>query len=558
MAIDLPPVLPPVQADQATMQAANRSSAIEGRVGQIDVRVVGNQHLSRDEVSRIIAESEKPSEVVTRLLSAYYTDGHLLMDIKYFRRGNVVTAVVSQKTLSEVRGPQQARQHFSSLEGDSDLTVAEFDRARVMADVQARRAGVNYSISYEEAANNGVVMVLTPKPVENHDATDLILELNNKGSRYLGRYFGSVGAQHDFKTGARLAGSYQTAFADWGESVDGESLDQFAVSFDQPTRFGLYGAELTYMEYERSPNSSRLVSEENCPLLGLPIGCTTTTTVVSSSETLDAEVLRAALTGEQVLYSTPQRRITLNQRLEYVDSILEQSGVSGPLMEEKYGAVDFGVRYTLRSSEKGKSALSARLNLKAGFAGDGTLDSYDEFETAYLAANPGASEAPDVTAAARQSEFLRLRPEAVYQHRLFGKTVATLTAKAQFSDVQLPQQQQFVLGGMNTMSAYLPGVLVGDEGYYFKADVATKWKMLSLDWQPSVFIEHGAASFQDASSALGDEQSVTDAGIRLDLSLGKDLKTEFVAAMPIQDDVIDDDRLESLEADFYWRVRLEL
>ena len=47
-----------------------------------------------------------------------------------------------------------------------------------------------------------------------------------------------------------------------------------------------------------------------------------------------------------------------------------------------------------------------------------------------------------------------------------------------------------------------------------------------------------------------------DAGLRVKFEYGKWLYSEVVAAAPVYDDVADEDFIERLEADFYWRLRM--
>ena len=70
-----------------------------------------------------------------------------------------------------------------------------------------------------------------------------------------------------------------------------------------------------------------------------------------------------------------------------------------------------------------------------------------------------------------------------------------------------------------------------------------------------MFAEYGASWFNNTNSEFGDTQSIADAGVRLRIEFTDYLFTEFVAALPIYDDVANSDELNALEADFFWRVR---
>lgn len=573
MAIDLPPVIPPTQVDQTHAQAvlAGNPAAVYAVAGDSELRVYGNQHLSDSEVAELINAASNPSEAIVQLTRRYYEKGNLLVKVSYYRSLDAVLVFVNQLTVAEVKGDSRAVAHFKHLEGDADLKLAEYDTPRVLADLQAKRGGLDYSVSYEELGDNTIAMVFSSEQNPDNDATDFILEANDQGSRFLGRYFGVAGIKHRTEDGTQLSAAYQTAFADLGESRDGDDLNQLSFGIDHPFSFGLYGLDISKTDYSRSPrvsaaNNGGGLGGALCSLtdaLGLGIlgdtlvGCPSGSN--STAVKLDAEILQLALRGEQVLYSTPWNRILLNQKIQHIDSSIEQKDFGYTLLDEVYQTAEIGAKYiktTYYTEDSSASQLTLGLSLKAGIGDGGTLDDYSAYQQAYFTANPTASSAPEVVPQARSAEFIALLPTANYQLRLGKKSALNVTAKAQFSDEQVPQQQQFVLGGMNSLSAYLPGVLIGDSGYFVSAGLERAYQLGDFKLVPRVFAEYGGAWYENASSPEGDEQSVADAGLGLKVSFHEQLYSEVVVARPLTDDVQNEDFLESLEADFYWRVRL--
>ncbi len=552
MAIDLPPVLPPVLADEASYYELKRGVSntlgIQGNIAGTTIRVYGNQKLDAEAVRAMIAEAAVPSEFIKQLTRAYYDDGNILTRVLYFREGTTVSVFISEYELAGVEGSESITPYFVGLRGDSDLTLGEFYNARELANIRSERSGVNYRTHFEVLDGNQATLVLEPEPVADHDATDIFVELNNRGSRFAGRYYGIAGLQHNFASGTQATLAYQHAFSDLGGSRLGSDLDQLKFSLDHPFTFGLYGIELAHVEYKSTVESVQ-TTQGSCTLLIL--GCTP-----ASSQTTergaDGEVSEMALTGKQYLYSTPLAGISLSQRLEHVDTKVEADGLSDPLLDETYQVAELGVDYVRRPVPvSGDSSLQAGLKVRYGLGGDGgTLDRYDEFR----AQNPSSS-VPDVVPAARSADFLTLHPSVDYHWRYAPQWVASASFKGQFANEQLPQQQQYVLGGMYALSAYLPGALIGDEGYLLRLNVTTRRNWWGFDWRPSVFIEHGAAWFNETASDLGDSQSASDIGIRLATEFGDGLSMDIVAATPLSKDVSDEDRLEDAEADFFWRLR---
>ncbi|WP_022959864.1 ShlB/FhaC/HecB family hemolysin secretion/activation protein [Spongiibacter tropicus] len=551
MAIDLPPVIPPAAASaDAVIEARRNESGVQATIDGVAVKVYGNQYLSDSDLVAVLESAATPAEAVIKLAKRYYEDGHLLVSVNYARLLDSIAIIVHQKSLNQVVGAEELSSYFKGLEGDSDLKMSEFHRAKVLADLRSRRAGYNYEISYTEQGLNAVDMVLTRTAVENHKATEFIVEANNKGSRFLGRYFGLAGVKHKTESGTQISASYQTAFTDLGESRDGEELNQVSVSVDHPFAQGLYGIDLNYVDYLREPTISA-TSPASCPLGGTPLSflsdplfalfgqCTPSTTSLVGVE-LDAEIIQATLRGEQVLYSTPWKQFSLTQRVEFVDSTIERKDTGEMILDENYQVLELGARYSqnrYQSADTNASRFATNLRLRGGLGDDsGTLGR---------------------NGSARTAEFIALLPSASYEQRIADGLTFKANARGQLSDSQLPQQQQFVLGGMDTLSAYLPGVLIGDEGYHLSMALDKAiGELAGIRITPSVFAEMGASRYQDASGELGDMQSLADAGLRVKFEYGKWLYSEVVAAAPVYDDVADEDFIERLEADFYWRLRM--
>ena len=542
MAIDLPPVMPPQLASQIQIQAfaSNKSPVISAVIGGINIRVVGNTQLSTAQIEALLAEAESPSAAITTLTRRYYNAGHLLVSVSYFRVDDTVTVMVNQAAVKGVRGNPQVTAHFASLVGDTDLSLAEFDRARVLADLQAERAGLTYSIAYEQHYDNQVILDFREQVLADHDATDFIVEMNNKGSRFLGRYFGLAGLKHQFSTGTELNIGYRTIFEELGEAGDGEDYQQFDIGLEHPFRFGLYGVEASHIQYQRQPQTS--VSSAGGAVCLPPLIACPAPVNSSASLDLDAKIDSFALSGEQVLSSNPIQRWTVFERIEHIQSEINAAAQSSPLLDERYQTFELGGKYSVRGSlAESPSYFKAQLSLKTGFGDGGSFAS---------------NTSEEVGIGKREAEFVLLQPKLGYKFALAPGYELALNFNGQFADnTQLPQQQQFVLGGMNSMSAYLPGVLIGDDGYFLHLGANGKHQWWGLTWETSLFAEYAATRFNNANGELAAKQSLADAGFRLLLKPGYGLETELLAAAPLMDDVVDSDRLDTLKADFFWRLR---
>ncbi len=568
MAIDLPPAIPPklTNAEQIAVYASS-SQAYAGKVDGYELRVTGDHYLSDAELARIFEAAETPSQAILLINSAAHRKGNLLVVLQYAPVNNVVHVHALQGKVAGVEGASEITPYFDGLVGDFDLKRSEFDRARVMANVRSGRTGVDYDVSYRQVENDpgNITLVFEGAPKEDHDSTDLILQLGNQGSRFVGRYFADAGVTHNFDNGTRLGLGYETAITEWGESREGDDYEQFQLKLDHPFSSGLYGIDASYLEYTQEIRLSDTSDPAaGNPLLGLlcgldPNNAACVGVVTEQLLNLDAEVSRVGVSGEHVLSSDHNRRFSLYERLEYVDSQIEEASTGEAFQDENYTTLEVGAKYH-RASQVGKKTLkwNVAASVKGGVTGDdGTLGTYDQFVAEFDAnkTDPDAK-APTVTPSARTAEFVTFKPRVAAELALDDNDSLNFQFAAQIADEQLPQQQQWVLGGISQISAYLPGVLVGDTGYYSKGSYDHRWEWEGVTLSFSLFAEYGTAQFENASGVEGDTRSIADAGIGLTATFGKTLEVRAVAAESIDEENFDDRFLERTEADFFVTAKL--
>lgn len=543
MAIDLPPVMPPQLATQEQIEEASqyRGSYVARRINGVLLRVQQAPYLTTEQLQQLLAEADSPSAAITALSRHYYNMGQLLVSLRYFRLGDTVTVIVGQSRLKGLRGNPRLTHFFDGLVGDANLQLEEFDRARVPATLYAERAGLEYSISYELHADGEVILDFIERPAADYRATDVELELNNQGSRFLGRYFARLAGSQRFANGAQLRGGYQAAISDWGETGDGDDYQQVELSFDQPLRYGLYGLELSHIRYERSPQLETTASGGGGLCLPPLVNCPVQTEL--STVALDAEIQQLSVRGEQLLYSNPLRRLNVFERLSYVDSRIEPQAGDGALLDERYAALELGLRYTLRETWFERAAF-ARVELAAEV---GLSDDDGSF-----ASDPE----PGVGIGRRSAEFVTLKPKAALNWALNERSELRASLQGQWADdVQLPQQQQWVLGGGGSLSAWLPGTLVGDDGLLANIALQQHYRWRGVSLRPALFVEYGAARFHDSTDELADWQSLADIGLSLSVDSGIGLHMQILAATPLAEDVDDEPRLERQQVDFFWTLR---
>lgn len=547
MAIDLPPAVPPTLVNASYISDyASSASAYTGTVGSFELRVTGDHHLNNEELDKIFEVAKSADQAILLINSATNRKGHLLVNTLYSRQQAVIYVHALQTNLSSVSGAEEITPFFKGLEGDADLKRSEFDRARAMANIKSDRTGVDYSVSYNVAESDPgqVAMVFTAEPVEDADRTDLSLKLSNEGSRFAGRYYADAGIKHSTMGGTDLSLDYQKAIPEWGESREGDEYDQITLGINRPFSFGLYGLRLSQAEYTQDFTSTTTGTASCAPSL-LSFLCLPGSPSATTTSVFDAEIQRIALTGEQVLSSDIYRRFSLYQELELVDSTIEDEA-SNKLQDEVYTTLELGAKYQ-RANKMG-SDRSLNYTLAASVKG-GVDDDGGTFETTPTATG--------VTVGKRVGDFIVVKPRLAVQIGNSEKTTLDFDLAAQLADDQLPQQQQWVLGGVNSISSHLPGVLVGDSGVF--ARLGLNHRLAGTDsftLVGGIFAEYGEANFEDASGADGDTFSISDIGIRLTAKFEDTFEINLVVADSISEKNLSDDFLEQTEADFFASAKL--
>jgi hypothetical protein len=562
MAIDLPPVIPPQasSAERIEQYAAAQSDAIiDLKIGEYDLRISGNRYLSREQIDLIMTVVKTPAQAINALTQAYYQLGHLLVTVYFAHRDNTIFAHVINGHLAEIEAPESISPYFSSLIGDQDLTRSEFETKRVLADLKSERAGLDYGVSYQLSEDlTAFTIVLTESKKEDHDSTDLSLSANNYGNRFLGRYFANATLKHDFKGGIQASVSYDRALIELGEVNGGDYYNGYSFRLNYPSSFGLYGIEARYTEDRRRTNGM-MTSEGPSPIDGflctIPLVCELTggldlsassgTTTEAARRRLVSKVRSVALTGEQVISSNAVHRFTVSQRLENVDSVIDIDGF-GNALDEPQTSLELGLKYNKLIHLFGlDSQLTTQGFIEAGLESDaGTLGT-DTREG-------------EVATGRRTGEFLVFKPRLALKTAVSDWATLKTDVIGQFSnDQQLPLQQQFFLGGAAGLSAYLPGVLVGDSGSYAKLALESNgFPLFGLTFKPALFVEHGQAWYEDASGQAGDTREIADAGFSLKTELGKYFVSEILAATPIYDNNLNEEALSQVEVDFFWRLSI--
>ncbi len=420
---------------------------------------------------------------------------------------------------------------FEKFEGERGLTESDLEPRRVLAELKATRAGYNMTGKYSIDPDNPEAFTWTidGEPIPEHNDFKFGASFGNPGNRFLGRYFSLANASYAAPNGDTFSLGYAHGFTNLGSSRGGENFNRGDFNYATVTRWGLYGINAAYTDY----GISNLVGQQ--PDGGPDL-------IPGDKE--DAEIVEVSLVGNQFLYANDSSRVVLEQQLEYVDSVIEFSDPdvldNMEIQDEQYGAARLGT--TASHSWKlfdHNGNLNGGVGYKRGFGGHVRTD-FDGLGDPLRTKN---------------FDIIDGKFDTAYE--LPWNMLIGLNLKGQLSlDDRVPQQQQWVLGGPDNLSAFLPGILVGDGGN-LRLQLPRGELFNRLRYRFTLFAEAGVSKFEKASGQTRGIRSASDAGVKLEIALYENLQVTVHAARKISDNNIPDEVLEQSESDVFFNMRAQ-
>ncbi|MDN5938291.1 MAG: hypothetical protein L0H83_06470, partial [Salinisphaera sp.] len=564
--------------------AAKRGDVIELKVGKYRILVSGNSYLSEQRIREVTAVAKTPSQAILLLTALYSAEGYLFVNVQYARKDktNVIWVQVNEGYLAEVEAPPAIEPFFDQFETEAGLTKSDLEPMRILAELKSERAGYIMTSRYTVDPNNPqeFTLVVDGRENPNHDPLEFSVAFGNPGNRFLGRYFGLASAKYDTPWGDQIGIGYAHGFTDIGRSNGGEKYNQYQLSYNLISSWGLYALSGSFTEYEISGLF------DQTPATPAP-GTTAQLTIEDDYER--AEILQVNLAGNQFLYADDDTRWVLEEQISYVDSTneLEQgalvltpaagggtAGTGGGLLDVLTDLLGPLLGGLLGGGTSPGTATSVSL------AGQRIQD--EEYYTARLGTTLsdawalfgkrgsisvgggykrglGGDIQNTLTDRERAAEFDLFDAKFKVQYQLPASLVASLDLNGQLSlDDRLPQQQQFVGGGPGNLSAYLPGILVGDTGAYGRFQISLpRWEFLGGPYRFSLFVESGLARFEGNNLPIGreDTQHATDAGIKFEYAPFDWLELTVYAADGLSESGIPDEVVERSDSDAYFNVK---
>lgn len=479
-----PAVLPPPSPPPASVAQTPRTPAAafgESSPQTVDSHgyhyiVVDNRLLTEADVRTALESAGSPRAALGALKQAYESKGFFLVALVGTEKDKNVTIRVIQGRLTHVEGSKHLAAFFVGLEDDDTLRRSDVVRSSILAQAYAATNGKQPQISFHPAPEvGGSTMQVGESDLQGSHRFGANVSFGNFGNRYAGHYIaqGSLSLQGQ---GMTLQVSQAHALPGMATDTHGAFYRNDQAKFSAITPVGILGLDASKTQYH--------LGEAFAPLY--PAG--------------RIEVFGA--TATQLVYADETRRWSFSEGAHRIhDANTVFSGLYS-LYDRRFNLFDLGSDFSWRFGGlfKRPAALNLSVGAKLGSA----------------QADWGFTRAKGAPA----SHFKIYTASAGLTQSLAHGFSMKLDISGQATPYTLPSYEQWVLGGLNNLAAWMPGTIVGDRGYLGRFTVqAPEWRAGPFHITPSVFAEHGAARYSYIAPQAPVWQSLTDAGAGLSLDV---------------------------------------
>jgi hemolysin activation/secretion protein len=499
-----PPPSPPVVI--ARKLQGDAGLAVRASSRGWDYVLTGNTLLPAKRLQAILAQAADPQQAVAEISAAYRDEGYFLVavtaqlpeqsipasDEPTASAARLVRISVIEGRVTQTELPAPVKPYFSGLSGKPDLTVDQVTRRAVMANNYAARNGEKLQTGFSPAEQpGGSVLTVNASPIPDFKRISGTLLLGNYGSRYASSYLAGGNVILHPGGGVELTANYVAGLPNWSRDSRGSQYHANGLGGSIVTPWGTYGLNAQKTHYQLGR-------------ISYPLNTAGDTDNIS-------------LNASQLLYASERSQLSLTQAFTHVDNRSTVFNGAYTLTDQRYDYASLGLSYT-----RGYSLGSLGGALVASY-------SYNR-GTSARSGSFLLSEASTAPTPLFHYSSLNLS----LQQQLPGGYIGQATLNGQWAQDTLPQQQQWVLGGLGNLSAYNSGVLVGDSGYAMRLSLqapAHQWGVFTAT--PNAFIEHGAARYKFVS---GGWQRITDIGVGLNLStrFGTTLSALYAAPVKLE------------------------
>lgn len=510
MAIDLPESLEPTRLE---MRRPEQAATSELHFRGFRLHLYGIQPLPTDDLQALVEPAHDLSAAVRLLADLYVDAGFPAAQLHYLLVDKDLYVLTMRGTVNEIDAPEQLQPYFEPLIGRDPLRDRDLERRRILASLHADRIGQDYAAEFEPTGIETSALRLR-EVNGGPDPTQLSVGVSNTGNRFSGRYLVDVFADHSLASGDRFSAGWQTAPGAFNDEQRAERFDEFIAGWSRVHPLGVFGvqAELTRYAYRLRQ-----------PLLAI--------------NEADARIVQVEASWQYPLAAGFDHRIIANAQVDYTHKRAELDDGTR-LQNEEYPSIELGVEgsWLTPLPKPQQLTLTAGLDLRQGLGSDGEPTAVNERQLRYLIGRP------------------RLTAALVVDDRW----ELLLHGELQITRDTVPEQSQWVLGGVDYLEAWLPGIAVGDSGGLARLQLnyleTGGW--FGIELIPGIFAEYGHARFERPYQDLrpAGTLELADVGAVIEMRHARGLRARASIARGIADNGIDREALDRDEANFYFSV----
>ena len=472
----LPAHSAPTPALAAQAEAAATEAPLVVQSHGLRYTVNGNTLLAPREVQVALQGATTPEQAIAALRRAYTDKGYFLVAVVAGVQGQDVRVSITQGRLAHVQGPHDLAVYFEGLLGRDTVRNAEVVRRGLLAQAYAATNNEQPKISFLPAAESGTsTLQIAAVPLQHSHTASGSLTVGNLGNRYAGRDLVQLQGQLQHR-GYTLQASHSRALTGLDEDSRGAYFAATGATLSKITPAGWFQLDGNATRYRLGVAFAPLDPGGMVKVFGVA--------------------------ATQLLFADDARRWTLGEGLHRVHDRETVFDGAYALRDQRYDVLDLTTQASWRVP--GLAGRPASLSAGGGFKLGG------------LGGAEGFSQGPGMP----KEHFRVYTARAGIDQPLAAGYSAQLDLTAQTTPDTLPSYEQWILGGSNALSAWLPGTLVGDRGYLGRFTLqAPAWPLGALKLHAGVFAEHGAARYHYVPAGGPAWQRLADAGVSLNLDL---------------------------------------
>lgn len=495
----MPLALPPPAPQQAEVETLRTSAGtLQIAWQQYQLYVNAPPGMDEDRLRGAVASADNLSNAVRAIAALAQAAGYPAARVLYALSGNDLYITVSTGRLSGSEGDPRYTAYFAGLQASQPLSDSALETRRILATAHADRAGE--TVTGEWIPDGGSFRLKLSSAPSRPDSAGAGLGISNPGSRFVGRHFLDLNLNQGTRQGDDFRAFIRKDLAAWNYAQKSGHYEEVNFSWSRVSPYGIFGSGLRGVEYD----------------------------LKLSGTSFDGQVIQGEMYWFYPLSASQTQRWSLIAKLDRTRKTTDLTG-GAELQRELYSSAELAQAYSTRSHLLGYPAnADLSLSLRRGL-GDERLQISNA-----------------------QGNYFLWRPAARVSLSSTAALSLGLELSAQISSDTVPEQSQWVIGGLGNLTAFLPGLAVGDRGLNarFSADLGS-YPLWDVNWKPRLLAEYASAEF---SQLVFGKPAAADAGFELNGQVNAWLSLTLAYAESFYDKDLSEAALDAADANLHFRI----